>query len=70
MIFEIVENTNQGMFVINKYLGNIWPGGKPYADSVLNSVGDTFYALLGWIIAYLVDYYGNKFGLYEKHIKN
>ncbi len=51
-IFEIVENTNAGMAFINKYI-TLWPGGKEYADSLINSIGDTVFSILGW---YLADY--------------
>jgi hypothetical protein len=51
-IFEIVENTSAGMYFINKYI-TIWPGGKDYADSPINSIGDTVFSILGW---YLADY--------------
>lgn len=52
IIFEIVENTKYGMMVINKT--NMWPGGKKAADNIINMIGDQYYALLGWISAYLV----------------
>lgn len=49
-LFEFMENTKMGMAFINTYIP-IWPGGKSHPDSVLNSVGDTVYAGLGWIVA-------------------
>jgi hypothetical protein len=49
-IFEFVENTTQGMYFINTWIP-IWPGGKSHPDSLLNRVGDTVYAALGWIVA-------------------
>jgi hypothetical protein len=51
-IYEYVENTEYGMKIINGFV--FWPGGKDHADSYLNRVGDQFYGLLGWIIAYIV----------------
>jgi hypothetical protein len=48
--FELIENTQHGMQVIRLF--KMWPGGKSHADSVLNSVGDHFYACIGWVIAY------------------
>jgi len=54
VIFEIVENTQIGIDVINTYL-LFWPGGKPQPDSLLNSTGDTIAALIGWVSAYYVD---------------
>ncbi len=49
-VFEIVENTKQGMDFINKYI-TWWPGGKDYADTLLNNLGDTVYAAAGWVAA-------------------
>lgn len=48
-IFEILENTKMGMYIINKFY--YWPGGKTHADTIINSVGDTFFFILGWIVA-------------------
>ena len=50
VIFECVENTGLGMHFINTWIP-FWPGGKFHPDSLLNSVGDTVYAGLGWIVA-------------------
>ena len=50
ILFEILENTKYGVYVINKYL-KIWPGGKSQKDSLTNMVGDTIFFLLGWISA-------------------
>ncbi len=49
-LFEIVENTGPGMHFINTYI-SAWPGGKPYADSIINRIGDTIYSILGWLLA-------------------
>jgi hypothetical protein len=46
-VFEIVENTQIGMHWINTHI-KAWPGGKPYADSLVNNLGDTVFAILGW----------------------
>jgi len=54
-LFEVSENTQQGIDIINTYFKNIWPGGKEYSDSLINSIGDTFFTMLGWIIAYYID---------------
>ena len=43
-IFELVENSDLGMLFINSYFG-IWPGGKPYADTFINSI-DIFWVSL------------------------
>ena len=52
-LFEIVENSKLGIYVINTYL-KIWPGGKPGADSLINNLGDTVFAMLGWYSGFLV----------------
>lgn len=49
-VFEIVENSKPGMFIINKYF-KLWPGGKPASDSTINSISDIIFSLLGWVIA-------------------
>jgi hypothetical protein len=56
-LFEWAENTENGMFVINRYI-KVWPGGKPRADSILNRLGDTIAAMLGWFIAYVLSNIG------------
>lgn len=48
--FEMTENTEGGMQVIRKI--KLWPGGKTHADSILNRLGDQFYACIGWAIAH------------------
>lgn len=68
--FELFENTEFGMHVINKYFGGIWPGGKFQADSGLNMVGDTIGAAFGWLSAMYLDSLGEKMGWYPKHIKD
>jgi hypothetical protein len=68
-LFEIVENTLVGMNLINNYF-TIWPGGKPFADSNINILGDTFGFSMGWYLAYYVDNLGEKYGFYKKHIVN
>ena len=69
LLFELIENTNIGMYIINKYFKDIWPGGKPKSDSFINSIGDTIFSILGWFLAYYIDYIGAKYKLYNKHIK-
>lgn len=54
IIFEIVENTSAGVRFIDNYLSWFWPGGKEKPDTSINSIGDTFFAMLGWLIAYLI----------------
>lgn len=67
-IFEIIENTNFGINIINNYFP-YWPGGKPYADSFTNIVGDTIFAIFGWLSAYYLDKLGAKYGWYKRHLK-
>jgi hypothetical protein len=63
-VFEYVENTPNGMHIINTYL-KVWPGGKPHADTFINNVGDTIGAMVGWMIAYVIDVEGTKRGWYH-----
>ena len=62
-LFEILENTKTGMHIINTYV-TLWPGGKPAADSFVNILGDTFFAILGWLLAKLVNDKANENKLY------
>jgi hypothetical protein len=57
-IFELGENTKVGIKFINENLKDIWPGGKPNADSYINILGDTFVFVIGWILAYELDAFG------------
>lgn len=52
IIFEYVENTAQGMRLINQIP---WPGGKTHADSIINRMGDISAGSLGWLVAHWVD---------------
>lgn len=54
-VFEILENTPTGMKFIRNFTS--WPGGKSSADSLTNNIGDTFFFILGWIVASLVRKY-------------
>ena len=54
IIFELLENTVEGIKLINKF--KYWPGGKDKADSPLNMVGDTISAILGWLVAYIINH--------------
>ena len=51
ILFEWLENTSTGVYVINRYLAWVWPGGKPRPNEYLNRIGDTFYFAIGWIVA-------------------
>jgi len=68
-IFELLENTEIGLNIINKYI-IFWPGKKPQLDSIINIIGDTIGGLLGWLSAYYLDQLCNKYGWYPLHIKN
>ena len=52
-VFEVVENTDAGMSVINQI--PMWPGGKHAKDSFINVVGDTIFAAAGWTAASKLD---------------
>lgn len=62
-VFEIVENTVWGMYIINNYI-TLWPGGKPKADSLRNAVSDTVFAGLGFVLAQYIDKVGTQKGWY------
>jgi hypothetical protein len=63
-LFELLENTEQGMYFINTYF-KMWPGGKPKADTLINSVGDTVGIIAGWIFAQMIDKYSEEHHLYK-----
>ena len=67
IMFELIENTQTGMFIINKYF-KFWPGGKNYSDSFINSFGDVFIGTIGWLLAYLLDSYGIKHEWHHRKI--
>tara|TARA_R110002074_G_scaffold360335_1_gene533084 strand:- start:482 stop:760 length:279 start_codon:yes stop_codon:yes gene_type:complete len=52
-IFEILENTQQGMKIIQGF--PLWPGGKQHADSYMNMLGDTIWVILGWTVARILN---------------
>jgi hypothetical protein len=58
-IFELFENTQFGMNFIT-YHFTLWPGGKTFADSHLNMLGDTIFFLAGFLSAQFLDEYFNK----------
>lgn len=62
-MFELIENTPQGIYFINHYI-YFWPGGKPKADTAINTIGDTLFAMLGWIVAYYTTQLANSLKLY------
>ena len=64
IMFEVLENTKEGILFINKYLHWIWPGSKEYSDTMTNSVGDTLATITGWLTAYYIDSLGKQAGWY------
>jgi hypothetical protein len=62
-IFELLENSQPGMWVINNLI-TMWPGGKPMADSLINMIGDTIGSIIGWLSAKWLDDYGKAMGWY------
>ena len=55
ILFEVIENTSFGMNLINTYFKRWWPGGKPYPDSLVNSISDTIFTGFGWLVSYQLD---------------
>ena len=70
VIFEIIENTQIAITLINKYIYIFSPMTKEYPDSYINRLGDTIGAIIGWLSAYYLDKIGNKYQWYKKHINN
>tara|TARA_Y100000389_G_C17233578_1_gene399402 strand:- start:403 stop:714 length:312 start_codon:yes stop_codon:yes gene_type:complete len=68
-LFEIVENTEMGMNIINTWFKNIWPGGKYSSDSPMNIFGDNIFFVIGWLLAKTLDEMGDKYGWYKVHLK-
>jgi hypothetical protein len=63
-IFEVVENTNQGMRFIQRYLSLFWPGGKDEPDAIINRIGDTVFFSGGWLLAAWLNGIGKERGWY------
>ena len=53
-IFEIIENSSNGIYFIDTYL-KFWPGGKKTPDNLKNSISDLIFAIIGYIMAYKLD---------------
>jgi hypothetical protein len=52
-LFEVFENQPETIYLRKENKWMIpWPGGKINPDSLLNILGDEFFAILGWVIAY------------------
>lgn len=67
-IYELIDNTPFFANIVNKYI-TLWPGKKPYSDTLTNTIGDTFFFIIGWISAYIVDNIYNKYNLSSIHRK-
>ncbi len=52
-LFEWLENTPTGMWLINTYI-KFWPGGKPAPDTMVNRVGDTLWTAVGWGLSHWI----------------
>lgn len=48
IVFELTENSDFGMKLINQYLV-FWPGGKNYSDAIVNQIGDVAIGAVGWL---------------------
>lgn len=68
IMFELLENTKTGVGFINKF--SYWPGGKNYADTSINMLGDTIGAVLGWMSALLIDEIGRRSKYFQTHLVN
>jgi hypothetical protein len=61
-VFEVIENTPVGIKFLNRH--SRYPGGKPHADTLQNSLGDLFGAFVGWSLAEAATRASNKYGWY------
>jgi len=69
-LYEIGEITPYGAHLINTYFGHIWPGGgKHVSEPIINGIGDSIGAIIGWLSAYYLDRIGNQYNWYSLHIK-
>jgi hypothetical protein len=55
LAFEFIENTPIGVRFIDNYVP-LWPGGKRYPDTLVNTVGDNVFAGAGWLSAWYIDH--------------
>ena len=58
-IFEIIENSPKGVYFIDNYL-TFWPGGKKAPDNLKNSLSDLVFAIIGYLIARMLDMHYKK----------
>ena len=69
-LYEIIETTDIGIYIINTYFGDIWPGGgKHKSEPIINGVGDTVGGIVGWLSAYYLDRLGHHYNWYPLHIE-
>jgi hypothetical protein len=54
------------IYIYNNYIV-FWPGAK--SDSIINIIGDTYGAIIGWLSANCLDKIGNKYGWNTLRIK-
>ena len=54
LVFEIFENTKQGVKFINTYI-RTWSGGKRSPDVLSNTTIDQIAASFGWFFAWYLD---------------
>ena len=65
IVFEIAENTNSGMYIINNYIYRFSPMNKEKPDSPMNMIGDVISGIIGWLSAYYLDILGKRYGWYR-----
>jgi len=58
-LFELIENSGHGVHFIDNNL-TFWPGGKKAPDYLINSIGDQIFAMIGFVVAMMLDDYGKK----------
>lgn len=68
LIYELLTNTKWGIYFINNY--SQWPGGKIDYDTLTNSLGDQFWAMIGWIFSYFYIKLFYNDSLKDEFIKN
>jgi len=53
-LFEIIENSPGGIKFIDTTL-KFWPGGKKSSDTIINSISDLVFSIIGFILALKLD---------------
>lgn len=54
LLFEIVENGSMSRKMAQKYIPKFgWD--SPIQDTIINTIGDQVFAIIGWLIAYFVN---------------